>query len=130
MSKDSRKGKSIVKRRTTNQIDHSLTVGHTIDDAFEHFISFKKTIGVRDRTMTEYYNLMQYFREWLSKEYPEVEHVDDITTKVLREYIIYLKEERFNERTQSKGLSPFTINVRIRFLKAFFNTLLDRKSVV
>ncbi|MYL44410.1 tyrosine-type recombinase/integrase [Virgibacillus halodenitrificans] len=129
MAKDSRKGKSVVRKRRTNHIDHSLTIGYTIDQAFEHFISLKKSIGVRDRTMTDYINLMKYFLDWLSKEYPDIVNVEDISTKILREYIVYLKEEHYNERKQAKGLSPFTINVRIRFLKGFFNTLFKEEII-
>lgn len=124
MSTNYRKGKAIVKRRvTTDSESIDLQVNTTIEEAFSIFISFKKTIGVRNGTMGEYYSIMKYFLEWLSEQYPEIKSINEINSGVLREYIVYLKEKRFNERTQTVGLSPFTINVRIRFLKTFFNTL-------
>ncbi|WP_430789486.1 tyrosine-type recombinase/integrase [Virgibacillus flavescens] len=130
MSANYRKGKSIVKRRVTSESETTgLQVNTTIDQAFSIFISFKKTLGVRDGTMNEYHVILRYFLEWLSEEYPDIQYINEISTGVLREYIVYLKEERFNKRKQTVGLSPFTINVRIRFLKTFFNTLFKEEII-
>lgn len=122
-----RKGKAIVKRRTKAKVDEVKEFGYSIDQAFDYFISLKKTEGVREATMNDYFKLMKYFREWLSEQYPDLAKVEEITTQILREYIIYLSEERYNEATDDYGLSPYTVNVRIRFLKAFFNGLHNEK---
>src|SRR5699024_5767097 len=124
-----RKGKSIVKRRVTTEVEESDVFDTSIDHAFKEFISLKKILGVRDRTMHEYYTLMDYFLEWLNEKHPDIKNVNNINSGLIRGYIVYLKEERFNERTQLIGLSPFTINVRIRFLKTFFNTLFKEEII-
>ncbi|WP_281659460.1 tyrosine-type recombinase/integrase [Halobacillus sp. Cin3] len=130
MSNNSRKGKSIVRRRTTlphNDVD--VTVSYTLEQAFESFISLKKALGVRDRTMKDYFILMEGFRKWVAFNHSEIEDVSDVTTTLIREYIVYLKEEHVNQRTNEIGLSPFTINVRIRFLKSFFNALFEEEII-
>ncbi|MCP3026910.1 tyrosine-type recombinase/integrase [Halobacillus sp. A5] len=131
MSKNSRKGKAIVRRRTTSPsyTNSHITNDYTIEQAFDSFISLKKATGVRDRTMKDYYVLMDGFRKWLSVSYSDIENVSDITTNLLREYIVYLKEEHINQKTNEVGLSPFTINVRIRFMKCFFNALYEEEII-
>ncbi|MGX6441854.1 tyrosine-type recombinase/integrase [Neobacillus sp. K501] len=119
----SRKGKQIVKKRAKSIVQESSFATYTIDQAFEHFLALKKSLGVRERTYREYGIIMNWFREWLSESYPELTNVEDITTGIIREYVVYLKEEHWNEKKQVFGLSPFTVNVRTRFLKAFFNAL-------
>jgi integrase/recombinase XerD len=119
----SRKGKPIIKKRGKAVVPEMSLVTYTIDQAFEHFLALKKSLGVRERTFNEYGIIMNWFRSWLSEEYPELNNVEEITTGIIREYIVYLKEDHFNEKKQVYGLSPFTVNVRIRFLKAFFNAL-------
>jgi integrase/recombinase XerD len=120
---ESRKGKPIVKKRGKAIVPEMSLVTHTIDQAFDHFLALKKSLGVRERTFNEYGIIMNWFCLWLSESYPELVNVEEITTGIIREYIVYLKEDHFNEKKQVYGLSPFTVNVRIRFLKAFFNAL-------
>ncbi len=116
-----RKGKKIVRRRQTAPLDKPLPIQeYSIEHAFEQFITFKKTLGVRDRTMKDYHNIMKYFCDWLHVTYPEISDIAHITTDILRRYIIYLKEEKVNEKTNVVGLSPFTVNVRIRIEEVFF----------
>jgi integrase/recombinase XerD len=124
-----RKGKPIVKKRVQSSVKESFTLNYSIDQAFEHFLSLKKSLGVRERTYREYGILMNWFRDWLSERYPDLGDVDEITTRIIREYIVYMKEEHYNEKKQVYGLSPFTVNVRIRFLKAFFNALYKEKII-
>jgi integrase/recombinase XerD len=126
---ESRKGKSIIKKRTKSSVQESNLLTYTIDQAFEHFLALKKSLGVRERTFREYGILMNWFRDWLSQRYPSMENVEEITRGIIREYIVYLKEEHYNEKKQVYGLSPFTVNVRIRFLKAFFNALYKEKVI-
>lgn len=130
LSTNYRKGKPLVQKRVTSELDtDELQLEYTIQQAFNDFISLKKTLGVKERTMNEYYNLMGYFIKWLDESNPNIKFIHEINTGVLREYIVYLKEEKYNERTKSIGLSPFTINVRIRFLKAFFNALFTEEII-
>ncbi|PRZ16316.1 integrase/recombinase XerD [Laceyella sediminis] len=119
----SRKGKRIVTRRREFIEPTSTDSDMTIQEAFDYFVNLKKTEGVKQRTINDYYMLMGYFTEWLNEQHPSIERIENINTGTIREYIIYLSEERFNEQTGEYGLSPYTVNVRIRFLKAFFNAL-------
>lgn len=122
-----RKGKAIIKRRTdgrsTGDIFADTSLNLSIDQAFEYFVAYKKTEGVRERTVSDYYLIYDYFIDWLRPVHPEVITANDCTSGLLREYVIYLSEERYNERTGEHGLSPYTVNVRLRFLKVFFNVL-------
>ncbi len=94
-----------------------------LNDAFEYFVAFKKTEGVRKRTVSDYYDLYGYFSEWLCNEHPEIVTANDCTPGLIREYVIYLSEEKRNEKTGGIGLSPYTVNIRLRFLKVFFSVL-------
>lgn len=122
-----RKGKPIIRRRnvtkTARDIFADNSVNLTLEDAFDYFVSYKRSEGVRERTMKDYHVLFGYFKEWLNEFYPDIERINDVTTAIIREYMIYLRDGKYNEKTQSYGLSPYTVNVRIRFLKAMFNTL-------
>lgn len=112
-----RKGKKVVKRR--NVAASSKEVDMSLDQAFDYFLAIKKTEGVRDRTVQDYRDHFEYFTEWIGESLELV----DITTQMIRNYIVYMKEERFNDKTGELGLSNYTINIRLRFLKTFFNTL-------
>lgn len=74
-----RKGKPIVKRRATKvNREQTPSFNYTIDQAFEHFISIKKSLGVRERTMRDYFNLMGYFKSWIEENYPHIETVQQV----------------------------------------------------
>lgn len=118
----SRKGKRIITRRR-DFTEPSPIIDLPIEDAFNHFINLKKTEGVRERTLSDYHMLMSYFLQWLNETYPDIKTINQINAAILRAYTIYLSEERYNEQTGKKGLSPYTVNVRLRFLRAFFNAL-------
>ncbi|WP_369813679.1 hypothetical protein [Thermoactinomyces sp. DSM 45892] len=52
---------------------------------------------------------MDYFFDWLNEAYPSENKANHISTAIIREYIIYLSEERYNERTGEFGLSPIRL---------------------
>lgn len=118
-----RKGKPIVKTRSVPRGGEISHFDFTLDQAFDYFVSLKKTEGVRKRTVDDYFRLMKVFRDWLAENYSDIDKVNDINTGIIRDYMLYMSEEHINDRTGEIGLSPYTINIRIRFLQAFFNTL-------
>ncbi|MFD2923873.1 tyrosine-type recombinase/integrase [Halobacillus naozhouensis] len=126
-AKSNRKGKAIVKRRTApqnlRQVFTDNTINLSLEDALEYVYAFKQSEGLRERTLSDHRNLFVYFIEWAAEFYPDVEQVNDVTSGVIRQYIIYLSEERVNKRTGELGLSPYTVNIRIRQLKTFFSVL-------
>lgn len=119
----SRKGKPIVRRRTapSSTTDHSINL--TLHEALEYVYTYKQSEGLRERTLKGYREVFGYFMEWITGYHPEVERVNDVTSGLIREYIVYLSEEKFNVRTGEYGLSPYTVNVRVRLLKSMFHVL-------
>lgn len=115
-----RKGKKVVKRR--NVANNSKEIAMPLDQAFDYFLTIKKTEGVRDRTVLDYRHHFEYFTDWLGGK---SENLTDITTQTIRAYIVFMQEEKFNDKTGENGLSNYTINIRLRFLKTFFNTLMS-----
>jgi len=119
---DARKGKAIIRQRQREVVEANR-FDYTLDQAFELFLSLKKAEGVRSRTFRDYEPLMRQFRRWLIREYPDTVLISDINTGMIRSYVVYLREEHVNERSGEVGLSPYTVNVRVRFMKAFFNAM-------
>lgn len=102
-------------------IDNSVNL--SLEDALDYVYSYKQSEGLRKRTLDGYRVLYGYFKEWVNEHYPNIIHINEITSGIIREYINFLTDEHFNERTKEYGLSPVTINIRLRNLRAFFNTL-------
>ena len=107
-------------------------IRYTLDEAFDIFIRAKEAEGLRQSTIKGHSDTMRYFQEWLSDD---IIYIDQITPTIVRKYITYLKSERSpyqgdNKRERSKkGLSVYTINIRLRNLKAFFRFLTDEEIV-
>lgn len=129
MSTNARKGKPIKRRRakpiksTTNSIVLSL------EDARDYVYAYKQSEGLRERTLEAYLYIQDYFYEWLNEAYPEVIYINDVTSGMIRDYINYLLYERYNRQVEKYGLSPVTINVRLRNMGAFFNVLHAEKYI-
>jgi integrase/recombinase XerD len=118
--------------RQFNQDRQSHNVRYTIIEAVELFIQAKEAEGIRDSTIKGYYDTVKYFREWLNGE---IEYIDQITATTIREYIKYLKNDcipyqgdKIREKTK-KGLSVYTINIRLRNLKAIFRFLFNEEII-
>src|SRR5699024_8532276 len=131
MSKDSgvkskRKGKAI-KRHRTVPIKKDGASGSssslTLDEARDYVYSYKRSEGLRTKTVVEYIKYADYLRDWLAEFYPEIKYIDEVTSGVIRDYINYLQRDHFNQRTKELGLAPTTINIRLRNMSASFNTL-------
>lgn len=129
---EKRRGKRIIgeRRRSVSQTSTVILEGYTIDEAFNLFLRVKEAENVKPRTRKEYDVQYRYFMEWLEGYAPDVTCIEDITTSMIRDYIYYLAHEKTkyegnpykkDEYKQEKGLSPYTINIRIRFLKSWFN---------
>jgi integrase/recombinase XerD len=107
---------------------HTPDVRYTIHEAVEIFIKAKEAEGLRNSTIKGYYDTVRYFQDWLN---PEIEYIDEITSSIVRDYINYFKNDRLpyqgdeqREKTK-KGLSVYTINIRLRNLKAIFRFLFE-----
>jgi integrase/recombinase XerD len=134
---EKRKGKKTIGVRGTTVNAQStalasLQLSYTLTDAFDLYVRVKESENVKDRTKREYFVQFRYFTDWLGEFHSKANNVSDISTDMIREYIAYLAKDkpRFegnpyasDDRKQGHGVSPYTVNIRIRFLKAFFNVL-------
>lgn len=107
-------------------------LGLTLEEAFNYFIHAKATEGVRERTLQDYRDHHRWFVDWLDDNYPEVKHVTEITTQMLREYVYFLTYEKQLYRghptkeaaeKEKRGLKPASVNIRISTMKAFYRWL-------
>lgn len=110
-----------VNRRYPNpskQLSYFETVESlSIDEAIARFIAMKETINLRKKTLVAYKKYLRYFNAWRIKFYPDVTLIDEVTKKMIEEYLHYSLID--------SGLSPYTVNGRLRMLKTFYNALIE-----
>jgi integrase/recombinase XerD len=91
----------------------------------------KKAKNLKQRTINDYIVNMNYFVEWMQERYGNV-LVHDITSSLLREYILWCSSEKdyygghpFKEdyAAGKKGLWASSVNVRIQIIKTSFSEL-------
>jgi integrase/recombinase XerD len=105
---------------------------NNLDDLFVKFIEIKKAEGRAERTLRQYNENYRYFMEFLD-QYKIERNVKNITKDVIRSYITYMREERVKfedhkfktEKSKTVGLSPTTINTRLKTLRVLFKTLYE-----
>lgn len=104
---------------------------YTLNEAVDFVIKVKRANNLKERTIRGYVQNMQYFIEWVAERYGELP-VQDVTTAMLREYVLWCAEEKeyygghpykAEYDKDRRGLSPASVNVRIRVLRTFFNVL-------
>lgn len=127
---DKRKGRTLVRKRTTGEARKPV-IGD-LDMLFRIFIDYKASQGMRERTLKDHKLLYGYFKKWLDVAYPNIS-AQDITQQTIQAYVSYMARERvqYNDHPNRAsddakvGLSPMTINVRLRALKCFIKYLYD-----
>ncbi|QSO54185.1 tyrosine-type recombinase/integrase [Alicyclobacillus curvatus] len=131
---DKRREKGIVKRERTRraltvEVREELEAAQSISlkQAMDEFLTAKAAERAAPRTIHDYRRHFRYLSTWFDAKHPSL-RLQKITPQVLREYVLWMSNEketyddhprRFS-RTKV-GLSPMTVNVRIRTMKAFFN---------
>ncbi|WP_404331583.1 tyrosine-type recombinase/integrase [Mesobacillus maritimus] len=136
-----RKGKKTVSRRVfLEEESTSRTSKKLLVDLFETFMRAKELEGLRPRTLSDHRTTFRYFLSFLKCKYPSIQYVEDTSTDVIRDYIYYMSKEKqlwddhtqasVRDRTNKKGLSPFTVNIRLRTLKCFFKFLIDEGHIL
>src|SRR3954464_13751587 len=106
---------SIVSR--SNDVRHSPKERYTIDEALDIFIQSKEAEGLRPRSIENYREHTKYLVRYVNRS---PLYIDELTPSLIREYILFLTKERvpyeeLGKRARStKGLSPYTVNLRLR----------------
>lgn len=101
----------------------------TFHDIYNRFMEIKRSEGMSPRREEMFLQHKKYFIEFLRKKgHPEL--MEDITTSVLRDWMIYQQEQYVVYQThvrggKRKGLAPKTINTRLRDMKHFFNVAVE-----
>lgn len=99
----------------------------TLDDAFSEYIAQITILGFAPRTIKDHQTHFKYFKQFLSLKKKKITYLHEVTKKLCRDYVLYMKAEKvkFDDhqtiKTDTKGLSIGTINIRIRSLRAQFN---------
>lgn len=97
---------------------------------FKTFIRDRKAEGVGQNAVNDYEYSFRYLIKYL--DHTGVEHdIRNVTTDVIRDYIVYMQDEAVKfenhkykaDKYKVTGLSPSTINTRIKSLKTLFNRL-------
>lgn len=120
-----RKRQAVVDRASSNETNIQP---FELKSAFDYFHSAKVTEGLRERSLSDYANTWRYFTDWIQENDYEITYIHEITKEICRKYFHYQATEapRFKghiyiQGDRGKGLSPTTINMRIRALKVAFN---------
>lgn len=101
-----------------------------LDTIFRNFIRDRKAEGVGESAVNDYEYSFRYLKEYLDRA--GVEHdIRNIDEGLIRDYIVYMRDEaaRFEnhpyktDKDRVIGLSPSTINTRIKSLKTLYNRL-------
>ncbi|WP_257206333.1 tyrosine-type recombinase/integrase [Bacillus cereus] len=102
----------------------------------ERFYHAKVAEGRATRTLHQYKENFRYFTYFLN--YKGLSRkIDTITTDVIRNYIVFMKNEKIQFEDHNYklddckiiGLSPSTINTRLKTLRVMFCFLVDKELI-
>jgi integrase/recombinase XerD len=126
---DKRTGKKTLTQRTP--IAEVGLPSFTLEEAVDFVVKVKRANNLKERTIEGYVKNMRYFIEWVANHYGEIT-IQDVTAEMLRDYVIWCANEKeyyaghpfkSEYKKDQRGLSPASVNVRIRVLRTFFNVL-------
>lgn len=127
-------------RKTVNTRQPIVNVGlpsYTLSEALDFVINIKRANNLKERTIRGYIQNMEYFIEWIAQRYGDIP-IQGVTVDILREYVLWCANDKefyaghpFKAEYEKdrRGLSPASVNVRIRVLKTFF-TVLHEEEVI
>lgn len=84
----------------------------TIEEAFDYVLWVKESEGRAEHTLKDYRDHLSSCLEYLLSE--NLKYIDEVTPLHLRRYF---------KAEQERGLSPVSLNVKLRYLRAAFNLL-------
>jgi integrase/recombinase XerD len=132
---DKRTGHRTVRERSAEV--QRLMPTYSFKDAVAQFENVKKANNLKKRTLEGYKTNLRYFYEWLVVRKGDI-NIDAIGIEILREYVLWcFNDKPFYEDHPFKseydkgrlGISPASVNVRIRVLKTFFATLQEEEII-
>ncbi|MBE1443911.1 tyrosine-type recombinase/integrase [Paenibacillus sp. OAS669] len=132
---DKRAGRKQVMGR--QPVEYVELPSYTLEEAVEFVVKVKRAKNLKERTIDGYIDNMRYFIEWVSEHYGELS-IQDVTTAIIREYVLWCAEEKeyysghpykSEYDKDRRGLSPASVNVRIRVLRTFFSVLHDEEII-
>lgn len=123
---DKRTGKRVKNVRKLRKTAYNL------DSLFQSFKAIKHVEGRAAGTLNQYEDNYGYFIEYLDR-HDIKRSVKEITKDTIRDYIVFMRdkwvkfeEHKFKpEESMTVGLSPTTINTRLKTLRVMFKCLLD-----
>jgi integrase/recombinase XerD len=103
---------------------------NNISKLFDEFYAIKKAEGRAPRTLDQYKENFGYFMNFLTN-HDLSQSIDDITRETIRNYIIFMRDKKVKyddhhfKRDEHKtvGLSPQTINTRLKTLRVMFKLM-------
>lgn len=134
---DKRTGKSAIFTRKDTEGSASALPGYTLNEAVEVVMRIKRANNLKGRTLDGYRQQADYFIEWVTEKYGEIT-IDEVTADMLREYVLWCANDKeyygghpFKAESEKgrTGLSPASVNVRIRVLRLLFRTLYDEGKI-
>lgn len=107
---------------TTMQNDCKEKRGIDLKNFFElheRFMQDKALEGLAPRTLKEYENNLNYFKKYINESYQSEYDCVAVNGELFKGYLYFMIHER--------KYSPFTVNIRIRTIKAFLRWLYNEK---
>jgi integrase/recombinase XerD len=126
---DKRIGRKTVTER--QPIENIALPSYNLEEAVDFVINVKRAKNLKDRTIDGYVQNMRYFIDWVTERYGQIS-INEVTAAILREYVLWCADEKefygghpFKSEYDKdrRGISPASVNVRIRVLKTFFAVL-------
>jgi integrase/recombinase XerD len=124
------KGKRLKKVRTNEKVKFDL------EEAFAKFIIAREAEGRSSRTIERDRTNFKTFLEYLNKKNIQRD-IRLVTKEVIRDYVVWMLHEKVrfeghkykSDDEKTVGLSPTTVNTRLKTLKVFFRFLKDEELI-
>lgn len=126
----------LLKRVENDYARNSKCQIESLDELFEIFYRAKIAEGVAERTLETYRENYRFFCNYLTSNNIEL-NVKNVTPTMIRNYITWMLKSKRKwdghshkpERYQTKGLSPVTINIRLKGIRTMFRFLHAEKLI-
>lgn len=126
-------------KRTGKKVKNSVSVGsssYSFDYLFDKFYHAKSAEGLAEKTLEGYIQNYKLLVEYLD-ENKIIRDVRNINAEVIRSYISYMLRDKIKfegskykkDKDKTKGLSPVTVNARIKHIRTMFRFLYNEEYI-